>query len=323
MKTTVQSFSIGLFTLAFAATASAATPASISVQGVLRDGTGTLQSITINSIVANFYDAAATGTGNKLAGPYTASSVVAVNGLFTFAITDATLGASLAKSGTGSAFLELDITTTSGGSVDVYPRQAVTAEVFALQCANADNAAQLGGAAASSYLSTTTASSTYLAITAQAADSAKLGGVAASGYLTTSGTAANASSLGGVAAAGYLQTGSALTGAHITAGSIGSHTHAIGVHYGNEATVGVGHSSACPGGATAALISVCGGCDNGGDTVIGGVCRGDSFNGMVLIATYLAGATYCCGYNNTTGSCLTGRAQAICLTTTTAATSLP
>ena len=56
-------------------------PGKFSVQGVLRDDVGKLQTTMVNVTVA-LYDASV--GGNKLAGSYGPTSVMATNGLFTF-----------------------------------------------------------------------------------------------------------------------------------------------------------------------------------------------------------------------------------------------
>src|SRR5438270_3601035 len=104
--------------------ADATVPQEISVQGVLRNGAGALQTTPV-TVIVTFYDAVT--AGNKLAGPYTASNVQATNGLFTVSIKDTGLGPALAASGTGAAFVEISVGN------DTFARQPVTSEVFALQ----------------------------------------------------------------------------------------------------------------------------------------------------------------------------------------------
>ena len=122
----------------------AAVPQSISVQGVLRDSTGKLQSMAVN-VQVNFFDAQT--NGNMLATEPLAMNVMAVNGLFSVTINDAALAGKLYGSTTGEVWLELSVGN------DTYARQQVTSNVFALQCAQADDSTQLGGKDASLYVS--------------------------------------------------------------------------------------------------------------------------------------------------------------------------
>ncbi len=187
------------------------TPTAISVQGVLRNGMGQLQTIPIDLKVQFF-----NGTGTSLAGPYTKTGVVVVNGLFNLQVEDPTIGALLAATTDGQVFLEVTVNST-----DVFPRQRVTSEVFALQCGNADS---LGGKVAAAYLTSADAATTYqpkgnyLVATAQAADSASLGGVAATswqkaltapGTVTGTGACAAGSVISGISQNGTFQCTSA------------------------------------------------------------------------------------------------------------------
>jgi hypothetical protein len=114
--------------------AGASVPGAFSVQGVLRDKTGALQSMPV-MVSASLFDAQ-TG-GNKLAGPYGPTSVMATNGLFTFPIADASLQTELA----GAAQVWLELTVGS----DTFARQLVNPQLFAVMCGTADVAMSLPG----------------------------------------------------------------------------------------------------------------------------------------------------------------------------------
>jgi hypothetical protein len=112
--------------------ARAAVPSSLSVEGVLRDSSGKLQSMMVAVSVA-LYDAQT--NGNKLAGPYGPTMVMAQNGLFSVPISDASLQTELA----GAAQLWLEVTVGS----DTFARQPVESQLFALMCGTADVAKRL------------------------------------------------------------------------------------------------------------------------------------------------------------------------------------
>jgi hypothetical protein len=118
--------------LLLASTANAAVPSAFSVQGVLRDNTGQLQSMQV-SVSVSLFDAQT--AGNKLAGPFT-SSLMATNGLFTYPITDANLTTELAPA------LQVWLEVTVGS--DVFARQLVNPQLFAISCGTADKAIAAG-----------------------------------------------------------------------------------------------------------------------------------------------------------------------------------
>jgi len=125
-------FAIGL--LFVASTAKAAVPNAFSVQGVLRDNMGKLQSMMVN-VTVSLYDAQT--NGNKLGGPYGPNPVMANNGLLTLSITDPNLQTGL--SGASQVWLEMTV-----GS-DTFARQPVAPQLFALLCGTADVAMKLPG----------------------------------------------------------------------------------------------------------------------------------------------------------------------------------
>lgn len=119
-------------------------PNTFSVQGVLRDSTGKLQSMMV-AVTINLWDSKM--NGNQLGGPYQ-QTVMATNGLFTIAVTDPQILTKIGSSGTGQVWLEV----IAGN--DTFPRQLATPGMYSLQSALADTATdsrQLGGVAASSY----------------------------------------------------------------------------------------------------------------------------------------------------------------------------
>src|SRR5437016_2015264 len=110
-----------------AMTARAAVPSAFSVEGVLRDASGQLQSMMANVTVALFD---AETAGNKLAGPYGPRMVMATSGLFTVPIQDPALTTELA----GNSQVWLEVTVGN----DTFPRQPVESQLFALICGTAD-----------------------------------------------------------------------------------------------------------------------------------------------------------------------------------------
>ena len=125
---------IAVLMLACSSVALAAVPSQFSVQGVLRDGSGTLQSMPID-VSVSLFDAQTAGT--KLAGPFATSSVPVSNGLFTVPVSDATLTTALGSA--SEVWLEVTIGT------DVFDRQKVTPQIFALMCKTADVAKGFSG----------------------------------------------------------------------------------------------------------------------------------------------------------------------------------
>jgi hypothetical protein len=123
---------LGLVVLA--STAHATVPSAFSVQGVLRDNMGQLQTMAMN-ISVSLFDAQT--MGNKLAGPYAMTSVPVSNGLFTFPITDASLQTELAA----ATQVWLEVTVGS----DTFARQPVTPQIYSLMCGTADVANSMPG----------------------------------------------------------------------------------------------------------------------------------------------------------------------------------
>jgi hypothetical protein len=116
-------------------------PNTFSVQGVLRDNAGKLQSIMVN-VTVNLYDAQ-TG-GNLVAGGVGyQGSVMATNGLFNISISDPQILSKIASTSTGDIWLELIVGN------DTYPRQKVTPGMLALHAAYADSAGSADGLSSS------------------------------------------------------------------------------------------------------------------------------------------------------------------------------
>ena len=198
-----------LLTLA-AGNASATVPSSFSVQGVLRDNTGKLQSMAI-TVTANIFADQMGGTALNTA-PFIANNVMAVNGLFTVTFSDAMLIANLSSTPSGQLWLEVTVGN------DTFPRQQITPGVWALMSAQADNALQLGGKPPSSYALASQ-------LTGGTVTSVATGTGLAGGPVTTSGT---------------ISVDFALV-AHAV------HTHTVG-DYKQSATASGQVSSCCPAG---------------------------------------------------------------------------
>jgi hypothetical protein len=107
--------------------AQAAVPREFTVQGVLRDSTGKLQSLPVN-VTVNLFPMQTGGTA--LAGPYVANNVPVSNGLFTVTIPDPALESKI------TAATEVWIEVAVGN--DTFPRQKVTTQVYALMCGSAE-----------------------------------------------------------------------------------------------------------------------------------------------------------------------------------------
>lgn len=197
--------------VALAASDAAATvPSSFSVQGVLRDNTGKLQTMAV-TVSTNFF-AAQTGGSPLNSAPYIANNVMAVNGLFTVTFSDAMLIQNLSASPSGQLWIEVTVGN------DTFARQQVTPSVWSLMSAQADNATQLGGKPASSYaLASQLTGGTVTSVTA--------GTGLSGGTITTSGTIA----------VDFSQVAHA------------SHTHTVG-DYKQSATASGQLSSCCPAG---------------------------------------------------------------------------
>jgi hypothetical protein len=123
----------GLATLIFllGVDAAAAVPQSFSIQGVLRDGGGKLQSTPI-TVLLRIYDAEK--DGNLLLPAIERTDLPALNGLFTITVSDPQLTESLGNSSTGQLWIQLTIGN------DTFPRQALTPNLMALMCNVADRA---------------------------------------------------------------------------------------------------------------------------------------------------------------------------------------
>ena len=173
---------IPMAALVAATSVKAAPPPQISVQGVLRDNTGHLQSMPVD-VTVRFYDAA---TNGNLLASYGPTTVLATDGLFTEVLSlDAAQVSAL--DGASALFMEIQAGT------DTFPRQPVTSNVYALSASHA-----LLADRATSADTATTADSATTATTCTTATSANTATTA-----TTATTANNALELGGVAPNSY------------------------------------------------------------------------------------------------------------------------
>lgn len=124
----MRNLTLVLAVLLGAARAYAQVPQQFTVQGVLRNGMGALQSAMVN-VSVSFFDAAT--NGNRIAGPYGPTAVMAVDGLFTLTIADSVIISKLQ----GKAQVWLQVTVGN----DTFDPQIVTPEIFALMCSTADS----------------------------------------------------------------------------------------------------------------------------------------------------------------------------------------
>jgi len=108
--------------------AGATTPPSFSVQGVLRNNMGQLQSMALNVTVTLWNGSAPAAT--QLAS-YPNNMVQAQNGLFTVTLTDAMLYSKIANA--AEVWMQLDVQ-----GIGTFPRQQVTSQLFAVESASAD-----------------------------------------------------------------------------------------------------------------------------------------------------------------------------------------
>lgn len=340
MRTNMSKAVVGLASLLICAAAHA-TPSSFSVQGVLRDNAGALQSAMVPITVKIFNDQTASDPANLLGTPIASQAVMAENGLFTVAVpVDASLQALLVS--TTQPWLEL----TAGA--DIFPRQPLSADVYALI---AKDSMSLGGIAAADYLTEAEASSTYLTQTAatatyqpllkttnctvgkyiQAIDAA--GNVTCANDANSGGTVTNVTSTSNALTVSTGTTTPSLTvnganitglsGANVTAGTIPktalatgslSHTHVETRVTSSDVLAQVaggpirfGNCASCP----------------GGTVLVGGNCYVDDSNqDVVLHRFFISGGTnWCCDWRNPTTSPRTAVVSANCLSVGT--TTLP
>lgn len=132
MKRTIFRVGMGLVCAAVmlgARAADARVPAQFTVQGVVRDGMGKLQTAMV-SVSVTLYDAQA--GGSPIAGPYGPMMAAATNGLFTVPVGDPQLRVRIAAA--PAVWLELAV------DGERYARQQVTAQLYALAAAGAETA---------------------------------------------------------------------------------------------------------------------------------------------------------------------------------------
>jgi hypothetical protein len=102
-------------------------PSQFSVQGILRDSTGKLQSMSV-TVLVQLYDAQM--GGNAIGGPLTANNVPVDNGLFTVAFTVPSLASDLTSV---QPWLQLTVGN------DTFPRQLVTPVIYSVMAKAADS----------------------------------------------------------------------------------------------------------------------------------------------------------------------------------------
>jgi hypothetical protein len=121
------SYLVAGLVLVWTAVGSATVPSRFAIEGVLRDGSGNLQSAMVN-VTASLWDSPA--GGNKLVGPWGPTMVMAENGLFTLPIDDGALQANL------GAAPQVWLEVTVGN--DTFARQRIEPQISALMCGTAD-----------------------------------------------------------------------------------------------------------------------------------------------------------------------------------------
>ena len=166
-----------LLLIGIAGTAHATAPNQITVQGVLRDSTGKLQSMMVAVTVKLFTDQTGTTQVGETFGPNT---LTAINGLF---------AETLSLSGTDLAALAAApavwLEVTAGN--DVFPRQPMSRRSSSIFATSADSAANLTGVVAIANGGTGSATKSFVDLTtAQSVAGAKrsTSGVAVNGQLT-------------------------------------------------------------------------------------------------------------------------------------------
>jgi len=204
----IQLLSVTIALLLVGSIARAAVPSEISIQGVLRNNTGQLQTMPVD-LKIEFFDAESGGT--SIAGPYTKNALVVTNGLFNVQVADATLPTKFGNA--AAVWVEVTVNNT-----DVFPRQKVTSEAFALRAAVAENlscngcildgmiagvaAAKVSGKVASATAADTASFANGLSCTG-CVTNAMIIAVDGSKVMNAVALATNSTQLGGVAAASY------------------------------------------------------------------------------------------------------------------------
>jgi len=131
MAKTIRFVTVALVLGLWARGARAAVPDSFTVQGVLRDSGGALQTMSVQ-VTVKLFTAQTAGTELASYGP---TAVMAQNGLFTLTLVDATL-----RQKVGAA-TEVWIEVIAGN--DTFPRQVLAAQIYALMAKHAETAASL------------------------------------------------------------------------------------------------------------------------------------------------------------------------------------
>lgn len=248
-------------------------PREFTVQGVLRDGTGRLQSTPVN-LEINFFDVQPAGTGTKLAGPYQVMNVPVEDGLFTATIVDNQI---INKIGSVS---DLWLEVTIGA--EVFSRQRVTPTGFALIAARAESLA-CSGCIDNTMISGVAASKVS-------------GKVASAMSADTAATATNATNATNAGTAAALSCTGCVSGSHIGSRTIGAGNVALGAfthgHGLSISTTSVASISVGPLG----LGENCATCPTGTQVVSGNCSTVAAV--LQVNSSYRSGNAWCCRYYN-------------------------
>ncbi len=249
----------GLVTLA--SNASAAVPSEFTVQGVLRDGTGKLQTMPL-SVTVSLHDSKM--AGNRLwpsTPPTPIMNVPVSNGLFSLAIPDPSLRLALASA------TEVWLEVTAG--TDTFPRQKVTTEVYALMSQSAEVADRLSSACSGCVTDAMLATGIAAAKISGKVASASAADTATSATSATSCTnATNATTAADVSCTGCVAK------TEIAGGAL-NHNHGLSMLYGQGA---VANTNVPANG----FAEACAGCP-AGSIVVSGQCQGNSTTELSLM----------------------------------------
>jgi hypothetical protein len=182
--------------------ANAVVPREFSVQGILRNNQGALQSLMMTNVIVTLYDAE-TG-GNTVGGPYTATGVAVTNGLFTVRIQDAQLASKIVTP--SDVWVELSVGN------DTFPRTKMSTQPYALLSISSESADTLSskcsGCVVDAMIGGVSAAKVSGKVAAamqcdSAANATNATNATSATNATTATTATNATQLGGTAAATF------------------------------------------------------------------------------------------------------------------------
>lgn len=315
MRNTASKVLVGLAALVIGSAAARATPTNFSVQGVLRDNGGALQSAMVPITIKIFNDQTMSDAANLLGTPVISMPVMAENGLFTVSVpVDGTLKAALVA--TAQPWLEV----TAGA--DIFPRQPVSADVYALI---ASDCMSLGGTPASDYQKVLKTQNCTVGKYIQAIDAdgnvtcandANSGGTVTSiSSTSTALTVSNGTSTPSLTVNGGNITG--INGGNITSGTIPGSALNFSTNHNHGITVSRTAEVNSPAIGAGGRNESCATCP-GGSSVVGGDCLGDT-NDIVVSKSYTLPNTnqHCCSYKNlsaSTGAGYIGKTAALCMT---------